>query len=208
MFAALMTFCGRAVYDGLISGPSANMVSRSEKKARKLNKPAEKIIGRQEELKILGQTLKSKRAEFLALYGRRRVGKTFLIRNFFGRSADVFFHMTGIQKGKIGEQLKQFANQISITFYNGVTVAPSQNWFDTFENLKRSIEQVHSSKRVVVFLDELPWMATRRSDLLRALEFYWNRYWSHDPRFKLIICGSSASRIIEKIINSKDGLNN
>ena len=173
-----------------------------------LNKNHEKIIGRVEEQEVLDQLLKSKRAEFLALYGRRRVGKTFLIRNFFEQSADVFFHMTGIQKGTMEEQLKQFANRIGITFYNGAAIAPSKNWFDTFENLRKAIEQISSSKKVVVFLDELPWLATKRSKLLQALEFYWNQYWSHDPRFKLIICGSSASWIIDKIINNKGGLYN
>jgi AAA+ ATPase superfamily predicted ATPase len=154
--------------------------------AKNPSKNQEKIIGRVEEQEILGEILKSKRAEFLALYGRRRVGKTFLVRNFFEKSSDVFFHMTGIQKGTMEEQLRQFANQISITFYNGVAVAPSKNWFDTFHNLRKTIEQIDSSKKVVVFLDELPWLATRRSKLLQALEFYWNQYWSHDTRFKLI----------------------
>lgn len=174
----------------------------------KSHKNCGKIIGRVEEQQILDQILKSKRAEFLALYGRRRVGKTFLIRNFFEQSADVFFHITGIQKGTMEEQLRQFAIQIGITFYNGVTLAPSKSWFDAFDNIRKAIEQIPISKKVVIFLDELPWLATRRSKLLQALEFYWNQYWNHDPRFKLIICGSSASWIIDKIINNKGGLYN
>ncbi|MCB1073513.1 MAG: AAA family ATPase [Chlamydiia bacterium] len=176
--------------------------------AHKQRETFEKIIGRSAEQKILNHVLRSKKAEFLALYGRRRVGKTFLIRNFFIRSADIFFHATGIQNGKMQQQLKQFAIQIGTTFYNGVEVAPSQNWFDAFENLTKAIVQIKPSKQIVVFLDELPWMATRRSNLLQALEYYWNRYWNHDTRLKLVVCGSSASWIIDKIINSKGGLYN
>ena len=174
----------------------------------KIKNTFEKIIGRVEEKATLDQLLKSKKAEFLALYGRRRVGKTFLIRNFFERSPCIFFHATGIQDGKMREQLKQFAKQIGITFYNGVTVAPSLNWFDAFENLTKAIEQVSRSKKIVLFLDEFPWMATRKSKLLQALEYHWNRYWAHDTRLKLVICGSSASWIIDKIINNKGGLYN
>lgn len=176
--------------------------------ANQQNVTLEKIIGRSEEQKILNQVLRSKKAEFLALYGRRRVGKTFLIRNFYTSSADIFFHATGIQNGKMKQQLKQFATQIGTTFYNGVKVAPSQSWFDAFENLTKAIGQIDASKKIVIFLDELPWMATRRSNLLQALEYYWNRYWNHDTRLKLVICGSSASWIIDKIINSKGGLYN
>ncbi len=189
-------------------GSEKHYATIEKKMVNKQRVTLENIVGRSEEKKILNQILRSKKAEFLALYGRRRVGKTFLIRNFFANSADVFFHATGIQKGSMKQQLKQFATQIGTTFYNGVNVAPSQSWFDAFENLTKSIEQINPSKQVVVFLDEFPWMATRRSKLLQALEYYWNRYWSHDTRFKLVICGSSASWIIDKIINSKGGLYN
>ena len=68
------------------------------------------------------------------------------------------------------------------------------------------MQQVEPSSKIVLFFDELPWMATKRSRLLHALEYYWNRHWGHDPRVKLVICGSSASWIIEKIINNKKGL--
>jgi AAA+ ATPase superfamily predicted ATPase len=169
---------------------------------------AAKIIGRIHEQTILKRILKSKKAEFLVLHGRRRVGKTFLIRNFFNQSPCIFFHTTGIQKGKLKEQLKQFGKQIGLTFYNGINIAASKNWFDAFENLLKAMQQVSSSNNIILFFDEFPWMSTRRSRLLQALEYYWNRYWNHDPRIKLIICGSSASWIIDKVINNKGGLYN
>jgi AAA+ ATPase superfamily predicted ATPase len=171
-------------------------------------KNSEKIIGRQHEQRILEQVFNSKKAEFLAIYGRRRIGKTYLIKNFFNKHRCTFFHMTGIQDGTLEEHLKKFAEQIGITFYDGAPLVNQENWLDSFEVLTKSMERIKPSERIVLFFDELPWMATKRSRLLQALEFYWNRYWSHDRRIKLIICGSSASWIIEKIINNKKGLYN
>jgi AAA+ ATPase superfamily predicted ATPase len=171
-------------------------------------KKSNEIIGRVEEKDILNRLLKSKKAEFLALYGRRRVGKTFLIRNFFKDSACLFFHCTGIQNGSLEDQLKEFAKQVGETFHHGVTPAFNQSWLDAFEVLNKSIESCPKSQPIIVFFDEFPWMATKRSRLLQALEYYWNHYWNHDSRIKLIICGSSASWIIDKIINNKGGLYN
>jgi uncharacterized protein len=167
-----------------------------------------KIIGRLKECGLLTQLLKSNKAEFLALYGRRRVGKTYLIRNFFTGAPCIFFHVTGIQEGKLTEQLEQFVKQIGTTFYKGATLAPCQRWMEAFEELTKAIQHVPKNKKVVLFFDEFPWMATKRSRLLQALDYYWNRYWVHDPRLKLIVCGSSASWVIANIINNKGGLYN
>ena len=166
------------------------------------------IIGRDSEQKILKQHLESKRAEFLALYGRRRVGKTYLIRNYFSKSNCIFFHATGMQNGSLIEQLEQFSKQIGITFYGGAEIVARKRWLDAFEDITKAMQQVAPQKKIVLFFDELPWMATKRSGVLKALEYYWNRYWGQDSRIKLIICGSSASWVIDKIINNKAGLYN
>lgn len=166
------------------------------------------IVGRIKEQEVLAEFLKSGKSEFLALYGRRRVGKTYLITSFFEQASCIFFYVSGLQKGKIKEQLEQFYKQIGVAFYNGASIAQRSRWLDAFEDLTKAIQQVPSNKKVVLFFDEFPWMATKRSGLLEALDHYWNRYWSHDQRLKLIICGSSASWIIEKIINNKGGLYN
>ena len=176
--------------------------------SKEMKSEACKIVGRVREQNLLKHLLASKKAEFLALYGRRRVGKTFLIRNYFKNSSCLFFHCTGIQNGSLEDQLKGFGQQIGEAFYNGVTPAFNKNWLDAFEVLNKSIENISKSKKIVIFFDEFPWMATKRSKLLQALEYYWNRYWSHDNRIKLIVCGSSASWIIDKIINNKGGLYN
>ena len=169
---------------------------------------SETIIGRKDEKKILQQLLESKKAEFLAIYGRRRIGKTFLIRNYFDRASCTFFRCTGIQEGSLEEQLEQFSKQLGVTFYGGASIMPRKRWLDAFEDLTKAINQNSTSKKVVIFFDEFPWMATKRSGLLRALEYYWNHHWSNDLRIKVIVCGSSASWIIQKIINNKGGLYN
>lgn len=166
------------------------------------------IIGRVAEQALLKEILVSKKSEFLAIYGRRRVGKTFLIKNFFENQELVFFYVSGLQDGSIASQTEEFYKQIGKTFYSGASVKSSARWKDAFEELTKAIDQISKNKKVVLFLDELPWLATPRSGLLQALDYYWNRYWSHDERLKLIICGSSASWIIEKIINNKGGLHN
>ena len=178
-----------------------------KKKTVDLEAP-EKIIGRQKEQELLRELIGSNKSEFIAIYGRRRVGKTYLIKNLISSIPCVFFHVTGVQKGPVQVQLREFAKQIGKAFYQSPSIVPQKNWFDTFEDLTDAINEVPKDQTVVLFFDELPWMATPRSKILVALELYWNRYWVFDRRVKLIICGSSTSWIINNIINNKGGLHN
>ena len=167
------------------------------------------VIGRQEEIGTLEQIIKSGKPEFLAIYGRRRVGKTYLIREFFATKKEcLYFNVTGAKEGTRAEQLAHFTAQISKTFYGGALLARPQNWDSAFSMLNHVIEQQPKNKKIILFLDELPWMATPKSRLLQTLDYYWNQYWSSDKRIKLIICGSSASWIIKNVINNKGGLHN
>lgn len=175
---------------------------------KKTNDTAEKIIGRIREQDLLKDLIASKKAEFIAVYGRRRVGKTYLIKNFASSLPCVFFHVNGLQNGTSKEQQEEFAKQIGVTFYNNASITQRERWRDAFEDLNKAIETVPKDKTVVLFFDEFPWMATPRSRLLTALELYWNRYWVFDKRIKLIICGSATSWIIDNIINNKGGLHN
>jgi AAA+ ATPase superfamily predicted ATPase len=111
---------------------------------------------RAKETKVLERFLKSNRAEFMAVYGRRRVGKTFLIQSFFSKKNYVFFYATGIQKGTFLEQRTAFCSQISKIFYNGITLETPKNWFEVFELLDKSVNQI-KNKKVVLFFDEFPW---------------------------------------------------
>lgn len=169
---------------------------------------SEKIIGRLREQELLRDLVESKKSEFIAIYGRRRVGKTYLIKNLMSSFPCVFFHVTGLQKGSSKDQLKEFAKQIGKTFYQSPSIVPQKQWGDAFEDLTEAINEIPKEKTVILFFDEFPWMATPRSKLLTALELYWNRYWVFDKRIKLIICGSATSWIIDNIINNKGGLHN
>lgn len=167
------------------------------------------LIARDEEIKTLTQLFGSSKPEFLALYGRRRVGKTYLIRQFFKNKKDaIFFNVTGSKKGSIKEQINHFTDQLGEVFYDGANLKRSKGWDETLKALTKAIKKVPKGKKIILFFDELPWMATRNSRLLEGLDYYWNQHWSNDKRIKLIICGSSASWIINKIIKNKGGLHN
>lgn len=166
------------------------------------------IIGRKKEQTELADALSSQEAEFIAVYGRRRVGKTYLIKTYFNKSKAVLFESTGIYKGKLSEQLHRFGIELGQTFYGGASIETPKSWMDAFNALEKALSQQPKNKKIIIFLDELPWMATPKSRLLQALEYFWNRHWSFNKRLKLIICGSSASWIIKKIIKNKGGLHN
>jgi len=166
------------------------------------------IAGRNEEKENLLHAFNSNKAEFIILYGRRRIGKTFLIEELFSKKTKLFFHITGIQNGAKETQLKEFAKSIGKTFYHNASILPSNTWMDALEELTKATENLPKNKKVVLFFDEFPWMCTKKSNLIQALDYYWNRFWKNDKKIKLIICGSSASWIIRKILHHKGGLHN
>ncbi|MCW5589260.1 MAG: AAA family ATPase [Legionellales bacterium] len=169
---------------------------------------AEVIVGRLQERKELLEMFNSKAAEFLVLYGRRRIGKSYLIEKIFEKKSCYFFHVTGVQNGTIDEQIKEFVKAIGNTFYKGAAIATSKSWMDAFEELTKAIDNTPKNTKIILFFDELPWLCTRKSRLIQAIDYYWNRYWKNNKQIKLIICGSSASWIIRKIIHHKGGLHN
>src|SRR3990167_5573434 len=118
----------------------------------------DKIIGRVAEKKELEDIFQSKEPEYMAVYGRRRVGKTYLIRNFFEAKKCAYFQMTGVYKGSLKTQLDKFAKEIGVTFYQGASIKPSSNWMNAFDELHNSIQKIPNNKKIVLFLDELPWM--------------------------------------------------
>lgn len=166
------------------------------------------IIGRKEEVYTLKEMLSSKNAEFLAIYGRRRIGKTFLIRSFFQKEKVIFFDVTGSKDGPMVDQIRHFIVQIGKVFYKGAKLNPGKNWDETFEILTEAIDSINGNEKIVLFFDEFPWMDTKNSRLIQNLAYYWNQHWSKNDKIKLIICGSSASWIINKIVNNKGGLHN
>ncbi len=166
------------------------------------------LVSREKETSMLADFLDSGVAEFLALYGRRRVGKTFLIRYFFQDKPVIFFNVTGAKKAPLREQIRHFTQQIAKVFYKNAPLESRKNWDETLEMLTEAMGTIPKDQKIVLFFDEFPWLATHNSRLLENLEYYWNQYWSMDNRLKLIICGSSASWIVRKIINNRAGLHN
>lgn len=166
------------------------------------------IVGRQREQLLLTHILQSSSAEFCTVVGRRRIGKTYLIRHFFATKKVIFFNSTGMKDGALKIQIEHFAEQIGTSFLNGITPKTNNTWESAFKILTDAIQNVRKNQKIILFLDEFPWMATRNSRLLQTLDYYWNQHWSKDNRIKLMVCGSSASWIIDNIIANKGGLHN
>ena len=166
---------------------------------------AKKIVGREKEVKILDGVWKSKDAEFIAVYGRRRVGKTHLVREYFSRKG-IYLEASGAKDKPLKKQLENFMKALSQTFFKGVPLHTPESWDEAFEILTKELLSVPKSQKAIIFLDELPWMATKKSGLLQSLDYYWNLHWSKIPNLILIACGSAASWILEKLIYAKGGL--
>ncbi len=167
------------------------------------------ISGRKKELEKLEKIYQSKEAEFVAVFGRRRVGKTYLVRQFFNAQNCLFFESTGLKNGDLKTQLELFTRNLEAAFYNNrVALEPPKRWLDAFQLLNQCLLELPRSKRIVLFFDELPWLATRKSGILQALDYYWNTQWSKNPKLKLIVCGSAASWMLEKLVHAKGGLYN
>lgn len=168
------------------------------------------IVGRKSEQNTLMDVFKSKKAEFIAVYGRRRVGKTYLIEQFFINKPCLYFNITGLHKGTLKEQLAAFAKTMSVTFFAdiGIHIESPKSWMQAFDLLTNTIEKFTKQKKIVLFFDELPWLAARKSGFKKALDYYWNTKWSKNNKIILIVCGSAASWIIKNIINDKGGLHN
>ena len=171
------------------------------------------IIGREPEVQLLSDLLDSDKAEFLVVYGRRRIGKTFLISEFF-KTKGLYFELTGANKAPTKIQLENFISEYTDVFCQGKRDASVKNWFEAFELLRKKIEEKIAElakgpapeTKIILFLDELPWLSTPKSLFLSALEYLWNRHLSRMKQVILIVCGSAASWMIKKIINSRGGL--
>ena len=162
------------------------------------------IIGRKEEIEELRRAYNSDQSEFVAVYGRRRIGKTFLIRQTF---KDKFtFEYTGIINVSNREQLNEFYNSL---LKQGLSrkSTPPKNWFEAFHLLENLISKSRQ-KRKIIFIDELPWMDAPNSRFIPAFEHFWNGWASGRDDILLIICGSATSWIINKIFRNIGGLYN
>ncbi len=165
-----------------------------------------KIIGRENEQKILDDCLKSDKSEFLVVYGRRRIGKTYLVKNYFDNKFS--FYATGVFGKKNKEQLRAFYAQLVL--YGDINGNCPNNWFEAFsrlQNLLNSdlVKRDPVSNKRVIFLDELPWMSVTNSDFKAALDFFWNSFASSENDIVFIVCGSATSWILNNLLYDKGG---
>ena len=161
------------------------------------------LIGREKEAERLKNALNSERSEFVAVYGRRRVGKTFLIRETLGKKM-VFFHAGLANRNKMA-QLAEFAKSLELFGMKGTRRV--RNWSDAFFELQKGLSRCRAARKVI-FLDELPWMDTRKSDFVSALEHFWNGWCFMRNDIVLVVCGSATSWIVSKIMKNHGGFHN
>ena len=162
------------------------------------------IIGRERERRILTRCETSEKPAFVAVYGRRRVGKTFLITEHFGNRFT--FSVTGISDGSKKDQLSEFRRSL-MKHYQG-DIPALKDWHEAFAMLEARITQDPTLGKKVLFIDELPWLDTHKSGFLPALEHFWNAFASRRADILLIVCGSAASWMINNLIDNYGGLHN
>ncbi|MEI6411627.1 MAG: ATP-binding protein [Bacteroidota bacterium] len=165
----------------------------------------EKIIGRHKQIAQLESAIASDKPEMVAVVGRRRIGKTFLIGNVYEKQ--LVFELTGVQFATQKEQLQMF--WVQLAKYFPLYTAPNKptSWLDAFFILSQAIEKSNFKEKKVIFFDELPWLGTKRSDFLKGLSWFWNSWATKQP-IVVVICGSAASWMIGKVINDRGGLHN
>lgn len=160
------------------------------------------LLGRDVEKKILDELLNSSKSEFLAVYGRRRIGKTYLVRQYL--SKQLVFDFTGTNTDDTFVQLSNFRMVFSEQCFE-LEETPS-NWSEAFLLLANYLKNTKRKGKLVVFLDELPWLARPKSGFIPALEFFWNQYGSQLNNLLFVTCGSAASWMIKNIVYAKGGL--
>ena len=163
----------------------------------------ENIIGREEQMTLLENYIASNRSEFIAIYGRRRVGKTFLVKELLENQFT--FRMTGKENASTKEQLENFSDALSN--FTPAMEKP-KTWTQAFRQLSTYIEKEAEEGPKILFFDELPWFDTRGSKFVSALEHFWNDWAAYRNDIKLIVCGSATTWMLNKVINSRGGLHN
>ncbi len=164
----------------------------------------EKLIGREQEVSEIQQCIKSNKSEFVVIYGRRRVGKTFLVKKHFNGKFDFYF--VGASRMTSRQQLETFAS--SLSKYSGSRIKTPQNWKDAFDLLSQHLETIDEKRKKIIFIDEMPWIDRKQSDFLMALEHFWNDWVAMRDDIVLIACGSATSWMINNLIKNRGGLHN
>lgn len=162
------------------------------------------VVGRANEQKILENALEKETSQFIAMYGRRRIGKTYLIRSTFQKQ--IVFECSGLYKSEKEQLLENF--WIKLSEQSGIISAPPKSWIKAFSQLEQYLNSLKNNQKKIIFLDEISWFDTPKAGFLGALSNFWNNFCTKRNDILLVICGSAASWIIEKVVNDKGGLHN
>ena len=163
-----------------------------------------KIVGRRDEIARLDRCMEEAGAQLVVVYGRRRVGKTYLVNEYYCH--DFAFHLTGAYKQPAAFQLESFADELANR--TGTRQPAPKDWREAFRMLRWHLEALPGDEKKVVFFDEMPWLDTPRSDFLPVFEWFWNSWGSTCENLVFIVCGSATSWMAEHITESKGGLFN
>ena len=165
-----------------------------------------RIVGREQEIAAISKYIESGRPEFLAIYGRRRVGKTFLVDQVLAKK--ICFSVSGSYKEPRNIQLQNFAFELASRTGNSKT-KKLKSWTEAFWELGAYLDAIRKNgQRQIIFIDELPWLDTPKSGFVRALDYFWNHYASKHNEIMLVACGSATSWMVNTLINDKGGLHN
>jgi AAA+ ATPase superfamily predicted ATPase len=163
------------------------------------------FVGRKEEVRLLTEMSEADAPSLVVVYGRRRVGKTFLIRHVF-EGGTTYFELTGRKNRSMSDQLAVFCERFREGAGDADLVEPVRSWRHALTLLTRWMKKRRGKR--ILFFDELPWLATRRSGLLSEIDYFWNTEWSRLPGLTVVLCGSAAQWMLSKVINAKGGLYN
>jgi AAA+ ATPase superfamily predicted ATPase len=169
-------------------------------------KMEQKFIGREKQKAILEKTLRSNEAEMVAVIGRRRIGKTFLIRSVYEQH--IRFELTGRQNTSLKRQLRTFSFYLKEYFGENAPENTPDDWQEAFQQLIVALKKVNTAEKIVLFFDEVPWLSSRKSGFLEGLDFFWNSWAVKYSNIIVVICGSAVSWMIRKVVYHKGGLHN
>ena len=164
------------------------------------------VAGREDEIMLLEKQLKLPQSSFVAVYGRRRIGKTFLIREIYARHT--VFECSGLNENNTIQQLENFQLSLNKVYKKSIKDQVPSSWLRAFDALAQYIGSLKTSNKKIIFLDEVSWFDTPKSGFKAALDNFWNQFASKRNDVVLVICGSAASWIISKVINDRGGLHN
>lgn len=166
----------------------------------------ENLVGRDTEKGLLINALDSNEAELVAMLGRRRVGKTFLIRQVY--KDNMVFEFSGVHEATLRRQLINFSQTMKAATQSTVDITPPSTWIEALHSLQQYLVPLLSNRKCVIFFDEFPWIHTPKSGFLQAFDHFWNSWASQQPNLVVVICGSAASWMIHNVVNNRGGLHN